>query len=162
MKSIKMLGLAMVAALGLTMIVGEGAASATVLCKTLSDPCSEDYPAQTQIKAEASPEIGGASFLESESGFSMECPRQSLTTRTTNTGSSTETVLLDNESLTFTECPGQCTSIPPAPWKSTTPPKETEQSQLEASCSNTSGRNLGTHAGTSWALEPTSAPFSAV
>jgi hypothetical protein len=102
MKCTRMLGLAAMATLVLTAFAGS--ASATVLCKTKTNPCGEDFPAKTLIKAEADPTISTASFLESESGFSMECPIQKLNATTTGTGGSTQTVVADIETLTFTNC----------------------------------------------------------
>jgi hypothetical protein len=47
MKHLKMLGLAAVAAMALTAFLGAGSASATVLCKTATNPCSETWPLGT-------------------------------------------------------------------------------------------------------------------
>jgi hypothetical protein len=53
MKSIKMLGLSLVAALAAMAVIGAGSASATALCKVTSEPCGagNTYPAGTQVNA---------------------------------------------------------------------------------------------------------------
>jgi hypothetical protein len=50
MKHLKMLGLAVVVAVGLNAFLGAGSASATtILCKTATSPCTEDWPVGTRF-----------------------------------------------------------------------------------------------------------------
>jgi hypothetical protein len=55
MKSIRMLGFAIAAALAATAFIGAGSASATVLCKAAQADCTpaNTYPAETEIGAQA-------------------------------------------------------------------------------------------------------------
>lgn len=52
MKYLKMLGVAIVAVVALTAWFGAGSASATVLCKSATNPCLEKWPAGTQLDLE--------------------------------------------------------------------------------------------------------------
>lgn len=58
MKYVKVLGLAAMAAVVLTALLGAGSASATVLCKENAIPCPEVkvYPAKTNVSATTEPE----------------------------------------------------------------------------------------------------------
>jgi hypothetical protein len=86
MKSIKMLGLAVVAALALTAVVGASSASAMILCKTNSYTCSESnrYPAGTVIEAK----LRGSTKFEmySKNWGLLRCNNASFTAKTTTAG----------------------------------------------------------------------------
>ncbi|MGN6254285.1 MAG: hypothetical protein ACTHO8_04805 [Solirubrobacterales bacterium] len=98
MKYLKMLGLAAIAACALMAFVGAGSASATTLT------CTE--PAGTKITCPKGTEIHavseGKAVLDAPFG-NIEC-ESTVTGKTSNTGSSTETVKGPIESLTFTNC----------------------------------------------------------
>lgn len=105
MKYLKILALAAAAALALTALLGAGSASATVLCKTYVTPCPAawDYPAGTEIHASLA--AGSSATLRDTSGKTLKtCTDSTLKGKTTNTGSATETVDGNIESLTFTGC----------------------------------------------------------
>jgi hypothetical protein len=56
MKYLKMLGLAAVAAMALTAVLGASSASAaTFLCKTNANPCPEHYPTGTTLSGSLEP-----------------------------------------------------------------------------------------------------------
>lgn len=94
MKSIKMIGLAAVAALALTATAGAGTAAATVLCKTATSPCGEIFPAATVIQ---DPSLTGGSAAMMKNGLvAAECNGQRFEASITNAGSSTKPVSLAN------------------------------------------------------------------
>jgi len=102
MKYLKMLSLAAVAAMAL-MAFGAGTASATELCKAPETPCSAAnmYPAGTTIFAHLTE--GKEAVLTA--GFAtVRCTESTVKGKTTNTGSSTETVDGPIEELTFGNC----------------------------------------------------------
>jgi hypothetical protein len=75
MKSLKMLALAAIAALGLMAFVGAGTASATTLCTTATGPC---YPAGTSLHASLVP--NSTARLTSPAGTTVvTCPESTLT-----------------------------------------------------------------------------------
>lgn len=101
MKYVKMLGLAAVAAMALTAIVGAGSASATVLCKSSPSKtgvCStgEKYPANTAISASA-----GTTTLETNTE-NVTC--SSSATGVKNTAESGSPLASEVTSLTFSGC----------------------------------------------------------
>jgi hypothetical protein len=105
MKYFKMLSLAMAAAVALMALGGAGTASATVICKTNTIPCSEKYPAGTEYKASLS--TGTSMKLTTTEGFTLNtCTASTLTGKTENVGSGTETVHgpIPAFGLTFTNC----------------------------------------------------------
>lgn len=105
MKYLKMLGLAVVAAMALSAFLGAGSASATVLCKTYVTPCPAawDYPAGTEI--DASLAKGSSAVLSSTSGTVLNtCTDSTFKGKTTNTGGAAETVDGNVESMTFANC----------------------------------------------------------
>jgi hypothetical protein len=101
MKYLKSLSLAaVVAALGLACF-GAGSASATVLCKSLSNPCVSDYPSGTEIHIVQTGEI----IIESPSGVTYEeCPIQTTKGKTTSTGGLGKAVGIQVEVMTWTNC----------------------------------------------------------
>lgn len=112
MKYVKMLGLAALAALALSALLGSGSASATVLCKTYVTPCPAgwDYPAGTEIHA--SSKAGTSVVLRDTSGNELNtCTSSTIKGKTTNTGSATETVVGNIESLTLTGCKNTTTVL---------------------------------------------------
>jgi hypothetical protein len=97
MKYLKMLGLAAIAALALTAVLGAGSASAaTFLCKTNANPCPEHYPTGTVISASLEP--GFHATLTTNLG-NITCKKSTVTGKTTTTEGHGEIT-----ALTFTEC----------------------------------------------------------
>jgi hypothetical protein len=99
MKHLKMLGLAAVAVTALTALAGTSSASATVLCKTNTNPCTEDYAAGTKVT------------MKLPSGFDMKwtgvgdtCLFSSLAGETSNTGGSGSTVSVKLSEVSWTSC----------------------------------------------------------
>ena len=113
MRLIKMLGLAMVAAIAAMAFIGAGTASATVLCEVeAEETCPEEsvYPAGTAIEAELEEET--KSVLESEA-VTIECQESTLVGETTSKGGG-EGVPVEGEftEVTWAECTsglGKCT-----------------------------------------------------
>ena len=97
MKHVKMLGLAAVAAMALMAFVGASAASATEL-----------YSGATTLKSGTTIEAslsGTASLLTTDRKTTLDtCTKGAVKGKTTNTGSSTEAVKGNIESLTWEEC----------------------------------------------------------
>jgi hypothetical protein len=90
MKHLKMLVAAAVVATAL-MAVTAGSASATVLCKTNTNPCTEKYPVGTAIKATVA--TGTVIRMVDQIGFEMDrCTRGTMNGKIVNAGSSTEAV----------------------------------------------------------------------
>jgi hypothetical protein len=101
MKHLKLIGLAMMAAMAAMAFIGAGSASADTLCKVSTNPCPEAsrYPIPTTISAESN-----AATLTGGS-FSVTCASKVSGKTTANHGS----ILLGLiESLTFTGCSGSC------------------------------------------------------
>jgi len=106
MKYLKMLGLAAVAAAALMAFVGAGSASATTLTCTNPPGTKVVCPAGTTIDATA------GSSLNLKAGFAnITCTESTVHGKTTNTGSSTETVKGHIEGLTFGKCNATVTVI---------------------------------------------------
>jgi hypothetical protein len=100
MKYAKMLGLAVMAAMALSAVVGASTASATELCK--ENPCNGTmYPAETAVTAQL--KTGAVAELTSPI-TNVTCKKSTTSGKTTTTGSATETVLGQITALTFTEC----------------------------------------------------------
>src|SRR5690349_2809657 len=96
-----MLVLAALALLVGMAIAGAASASATVLCKTNTSPCSEKYPAGTEIKAWMS----GTNTLATTEGTTLDtCSGGDLAGPTKTAGSATETVGGPVSALTWTSC----------------------------------------------------------
>lgn len=108
MRYLKILGLAVVAAMALAALAGAGAASATVLCKVSN--CTEKYPAGTAFHAET---VKPSVMEWEEGGFkiSEECTKQTISGASENQGSATETVRLAIEKFTWQECPKEAETI---------------------------------------------------
>jgi hypothetical protein len=88
MKYVKMVGLAVVAAMALMAFAGAGTASASVLCKTATNPCTSAYPNGETI--EATLEGGTATLRNTESSIVNTCTSSTVSGSLTN-GSSTAT-----------------------------------------------------------------------
>lgn len=88
MKYVKMLGLAVMAAMALMAFIGAGTASATVLCKTATNPCTEKYG-----DVEMHAVLEGTATLETTAGTALAtCTVGTMSGTVAKTGSSTETV----------------------------------------------------------------------
>lgn len=97
MNYLKILGLGAVAVLAL-LIVGAGTASATVLCKTTTNPCEGHHPAETAFEA-------GLIGVVFTTPFNINtCESSTMSGITTTTGSASETVAIFIKSLSFEEC----------------------------------------------------------
>lgn len=110
MKHFKMLGLVAAAAMTMLAFAGSGTASATVLCKVSASPCpaGQDYPAGTALHAVLSkPAFVDEIYDLTEKEFSFECPQQTISGKTENTGGAAQTVSMPISELKWLECPRQ-------------------------------------------------------
>ena len=96
MKHVKMLGLAIVAALALTAVVGAGTASATVICST--NPCGTHYASGTTISGSSNHAVLTTNI------DTVTCTSSGFSGKTTTTGGANETVKGTISSLTFSGC----------------------------------------------------------
>jgi len=110
---LQLFGLTVMAAVTLMALAGTGAASATVICKTNTTPCSEKYPAGTLYKASLT--TGTSSKVTTTGGTTLNtCTTSSLVGETENLGGATETVHgpVAASDLTFSNCSaGSVTTI---------------------------------------------------
>lgn len=93
MSHLKMLGLAVAAALACMALLGAGSASATVLCKEWKKPCpkGQDYGAGTPVQATL--ETGTTSIFKTTGGTTLStCTGSTMEGETTNTGGPVEPV----------------------------------------------------------------------
>ncbi|MGN6276239.1 MAG: hypothetical protein ACTHNP_09975 [Solirubrobacterales bacterium] len=111
MKYLKIMGLAAIAAAALMAFVGASSASATVYCKTnLTTGCAAagwDYPAGTVIHATSTNSgklVAGGITLDT-------CTGSTIKGKTSNTGSSTETVKGPIEILNWGTCTNETKTI---------------------------------------------------
>jgi hypothetical protein len=105
MRSLKKLGLAVVAAAALMAIVGTGTASATVICKNnlSTTACSEIYPVGT--KGTASLAAGTTALLETTGGeLLVTCTGSTISSSIENAGSAATTVKSGVSTMNFTGC----------------------------------------------------------
>jgi hypothetical protein len=113
MKYLKALGLAAVAAMALTALIGVGSASATVLCKTaLSEGCAGvwDYPAGTEIDLS----LEGSTSTRGTNGELLDtCTEGTIKGATTNTGGPSETVTSKSSELWSRNCTTTTVSLAP-------------------------------------------------
>lgn len=86
------------------MVVGAGTASATVICKTKTSPCSSPYPKGTVFNSVLTP---GTKAVFKAGFFTFECTEGSGSVETTTSGSATETVKGITKTLTFGGCNGE-------------------------------------------------------
>jgi hypothetical protein len=103
MKYVKILGLAVMAAMALMAFTGAGSASATVLCKTNTNPCNSKWTVGTEL--EFSLKSGTSATWKGTGGETLKtCTGAKLRAEITSAGSATETVkakVLDNS---WTSC----------------------------------------------------------
>jgi hypothetical protein len=103
MKLIKMLGLAMVAAVAAMAFVGVSSASATELCSTNTSACTGTmYPAGTAISG-----TSAKAELKTKGGLvnpTVTCTKSTTSGKTTNLGKAGEAVTGVIETLTFEGC----------------------------------------------------------
>ena len=97
MNHLKTLGLGAFAVIAL-LLLGAATASATVLCKTTTNPCEGHYMAGTAFEAEGNGVKIKTPFNENY------CEYSTITGKTSATGSATETVTASIESLSFNKC----------------------------------------------------------
>jgi hypothetical protein len=108
MKSVKMLGLAAVAAAALMAFVGASTASATVLCSTTTTPCNSVVPVGTKIGFESE----GSILLKETGGETLEtCKKSKITAELTSAGSSSTTPTGPISTLDWEECTFATTTI---------------------------------------------------
>jgi hypothetical protein len=109
MKHFKMLSLAVVAAAALMAMAAAGTASATVLCKTTTTPCSSVYGKGTVIR----PVLTGSNVLETLDGSTIlnTCVGTSIKTVIENPGGATATVFGPNQELVPTGCTNQTFTV---------------------------------------------------
>jgi hypothetical protein len=100
MSYLKGLAVAAVIAAAL-LIVGAGSASATVICKTKTSPCSSPYTKGTVFKAVLTP---GTTAVFKAGFMTIECTEGSGSVEMTTSGSATETVKGNTKTLTFGGC----------------------------------------------------------
>jgi len=95
-------GLAVAAVMAAVFVVfGAGTASATVLCKTKTSPCSSQYLKGTTFNAVLTP---GTTAVFKAGFMTIECTEGSGSVETTTNGSATETVKGITKTLTFGGC----------------------------------------------------------
>ncbi|HEV2858759.1 MAG TPA: hypothetical protein VGW80_10190 [Solirubrobacterales bacterium] len=112
MKHTKMLGLAVMAAMALMAFAGVGTASATKLCQNNANTttCSAPYASGTVIHAN----LTGKATLETSGGTVLDvCGISTVEGKTSNVGSSTETVKGAITALTWEECTKETKTITP-------------------------------------------------
>jgi hypothetical protein len=109
MKHLKILGLAVVAAMAVVAICGAGSASATAFCTTPVSPCptGERWLAGTSLTGS----ILGSSTWEAKSTPLDTCTVSTLKGKTISNGSSFETITLKLEELTFLNCVSKITVL---------------------------------------------------
>ncbi|HMI81035.1 MAG TPA: hypothetical protein VK480_04540 [Solirubrobacterales bacterium] len=104
MKNLKMLGLAVVAALALIAIVGAGSASATVLCKENVTPCEgKAYGEKVAFKATVDKTLEFKFELGGGSSYSYTCTGSTMEGEITNAGGAGD-VIIGLETFTLTNC----------------------------------------------------------
>lgn len=103
MKSLKMLGLAAVAAAALMAFAGAGSASAAVLCKTNTNPCSSKWAAGTNL--EFSLKSGTSATWKGTAGESLKtCTGAKFNWQISSAGSGTEPVKIKVTENSWTSC----------------------------------------------------------
>lgn len=107
MKHLKMLGLVVALAAGLTAFLGAGSAAATVLCQTAVSPCPEEEKWVANTLLDAS--LSGSVMWDTGN----ECTESTITAKTTGNGSATQPVPLNVEALTFASCTANTTVVTP-------------------------------------------------
>jgi|SRR5690349_20600724 len=101
MKYSKMIGLAAIAVVAAMAFIGASSASATVLCKTNTLPCSSRYPSGTALKAE----LTGTNEAVLTSGFAVvKCKTSVMEGKTDTEGGETLLVHGFIEKVSWTNC----------------------------------------------------------
>lgn len=110
MKYVKMLGLAAVAAAALMAFVGAGSASATVLCKTATNPCTSKWALGTEVRF--SLKSGTSAIWKGQQGETLKtCTGADLRGKISNAGSAFETVKLQITENSWTSCTVPTTTV---------------------------------------------------
>jgi hypothetical protein len=110
MKHLKMLGLAAVAVAALMAFAAAGSASAAVLCKTNTNPCTSKWAAGTNL--EFSLKSGTSALWKTTEGLSLKtCTNAKLSGQITNAGSGAEPVKLKVTEDTWTSCSVPTTTL---------------------------------------------------
>lgn len=103
MKYLKILGLAALAAMALAALLGTGSASATVLCKTKTTPCTSKWTKGTQIEFNLT--AATSALWKTTEGLSIKtCTGAKIKGEITNEGSATEHVKMKNTEISWTSC----------------------------------------------------------
>lgn len=107
MKHLKMLGAAVAAALVLMALLGGGTASATVLCKTETNPCSSVYPGEgtTELKADLVSEQSIFELTDAKNTELSWCSEETITASISNAGGLFSKVVAPVTALEF-KCAG--------------------------------------------------------
>ncbi len=106
MSYLKMWTVAIVAAFAAAALITAAPASATVLCKTKTNPCEGRYGTATEVSAHLRPETI-AKMVSHDTNypeFEVECGESTINFKTTNEGGSTQTVTANTEAFTFGNC----------------------------------------------------------
>jgi hypothetical protein len=103
MKYLKMLALVAVAVGAMMAFIGAGTASASKLCSTKVEPCpaGQHWPSGTEFDFSL---LGSSAETDTAGEPINTCTESTIKGKTTNTGSSTETVTADITVLTFDKC----------------------------------------------------------
>lgn len=110
MKSLKMLGLAAVAVMALTALAGAGSASAAVLCKTNTNPCTSKWTLGTKL--EFSLKSGTSATWKGTGGETLKtCSNAKLTGEISNAGNAVEPVKLKVTEDSWTSCTVATTTL---------------------------------------------------
>lgn len=104
MKRLKTLGLAAVAALALTALLGAGAASATVLCNNATKPCSLKYPLGTKIHMVLKSGTTFTKTTDDRTKVIDHCRSPTFQLSTSNVGGAAETVSAETKAVYYSEC----------------------------------------------------------
>lgn len=103
MKRIKMLGLAVMAALVLAGLAA-GSSPATVFCKNATKPCTERYPKETELHLRLEEGTSLVKKTDDESKTIDSCNMSTIKMTTSNEGSETETVSATVNETTLGNC----------------------------------------------------------
>ncbi len=110
MKHLKMMGLAAVAAAALMAFAAAGSASAAVLCKTNSNPCTSKWTLGTKL--EFSLKSGTSATWKDTSGNTLKtCSNAKLSGEISNAGNGIEPVKLKVTEDTWTSCTVPTTTL---------------------------------------------------
>lgn len=103
MKYMKILGLAAMAAMAITALIGAGTASANVLCTENKTPCPGSHPTEKKyIAGDVLSATAENATLTAEP--EVQCQHSATSVKVTNPGNATTNVTGTVESLSFTNC----------------------------------------------------------